>query len=273
MQFNKSEFVEAAKKNGADLVGVAPVERFRGIIPEGHPNSISPKARSVVVLGFMIPRGALRGIEEGTAWQTLGCGDPVNPLIQVESTYNTVRWLEDRGWEATPLYKHPLELRNQGVPVVPGKPAPDVILNFEYAAFAAGLGVIGKGKFFLSPEYGPRQVFSIILTDAPIEPDKLYEGDFCEDCDACVTSCPALALSATEQTVMPGYGIADLKWNKLRTESCVVCKTGATENPYLKSAEPWRVGASCGRACVASLDRRNLLLYKYANAFRKEDGK
>ena len=269
MEFEKTDLIDIAKRNGADLIGVAPIERFDGIIPEGHPNSISPKAKSVIVLGFMIPRGALRGIEEGTAWQTLGCGDPVNSLILVESTYNTVCWLEDHGWEATPLYKHPLELRSQGVRVDQDKPAPDVILNFEYAAYMAGLGVIGKGKFFLTPEYGPRQVFSIILTDALIEPDNICSEDFCTGCDECIKNCPSFAISTAEESFMPGR--AYFKWNKLHTESCIVCQTGATENPYLKSAEPWRIGAACGRACVASLDRRNKLIYKYANPFRKEE--
>lgn len=270
MQVKKSEFVEAAKRCGADLVGVASVDRFEGIIPEGHPSSISPKAKSVVVLGFMIPRGALRGIEEETAWQTIEAGDPIQPLILVNSTYGAVRWLETRGWEATPLYKHPLELRNQGVPVSASKPAPDVLLNFDYAAYKAGLGIIGKGKFFLTPEYGPRQLFSLILTDADIEPDNIYEGDFCEGCDACVKACPALAISETEQTHMPCS--AELKWNKLRVESCLVCKTGATPNPYLSSAEPWRIGAACGRACVTSLEKRGLLKYKYANPYRDKSG-
>ena len=62
-----------------------------------------------------------------------------------------------------------------------------------------------------------------------------------------------------------------VRWHKLSVESCLICHTGATPNPYLASAEPWRIAAACGRACVAALEKRDVLKYKYANPFRKED--
>ena len=53
-----------AIKFGADLFGVAPVSRFDGIPAGGHPCSINPDAKCVIVLGFMITRGALRGVRK-----------------------------------------------------------------------------------------------------------------------------------------------------------------------------------------------------------------
>ncbi|MBQ5748646.1 MAG: hypothetical protein IIV87_00680 [Oscillospiraceae bacterium] len=269
MKLTQNEVKGAALHFGADLVGVAPVSRFDGLPANGHPCSINPEAKSVIVLGFMITRGALRGVEENTAWHTLGAGDPVQPLILVQSTYNLTRWLEDMGAEATPLYKHPLELRNQGVPVSPDKPAPDVLLNFDYAAMVAGLGTIGKGKFFLSPEYGPRQVFSIVITDAEIEPNEVADIDLCGDCTACMDACPAHAIDLKNMSKMAVMG-KEVAWNTLCVESCLICKSGATPNPYLATAEPSRVGAACGRACVNALEKRDVLKLKYVNAFRKE---
>jgi len=259
-----------AIKFGADLFGVAPVSRFDGIPAGGHPCSINPDAKCVIVLGFMITRGALRGVEENTAWHTMGAGDPVQPLILVKTTYDLTRWLEDIGAESTPLYKHPLELRNQGVPVSKDKPAPDVLLNFDYAAMVAGLGQVGEGKLFLTPEFGPRQVFSIIITDAEIQPSEIVWHDLCKNCTACVDACPSHALSIQESSEMNVMG-KPVRWHKLSVESCLICHTGATPNPYLASAEPWRIAAACGRACVAALEKRDVLKYKYANPFRKED--
>lgn len=269
MHIIQKEIKEAAISFGADLFGVAPISRFDGLPAIGHPASINPNAKSVIVLGFMITRGALRGVEENTAWHTMGAGDPVQPLIQIKTTYDLTRWLEDRGAEATPLYKHPLELRNQGVPVNKDKPAPDVLLNFDYAATVAGLGTIGKGKFFLTPEFGPRQVFSLIITDAEIEPSQLIDIDLCKDCTACMNACPAHAISEDKISEMNIAG-TPVKWKTLCVESCLVCRTGATPNPYLASAEPWRIAAACGRACVASCEKRDVLKLKYVNSFRQE---
>ena len=270
MYISQEEIKKIALSFGADLFGVAPVSRFDGLPAQGHPCSISPDAKSVIVLGFMITRGALRGVEENTAWHTMGAGDPVQPLILIKTTYDMTRWLEDHGAEATPLYKHPLELRNQGIPVSPDKPAPDVLLNFDFAATVAGLGAIGKGKLFLTPEYGPRQVFSLIITDAEVEPSQTCDINLCKDCSACMDACPAHALSPDRDSEMLVLG-KPVRWHTLSVESCLVCRTGATPNPYLASAEPWRIAAACGRACVAALEKRDVLRLKYVNAFRKED--
>lgn len=269
MHISHDELRKLSLHMGADMFGVAPVSRFQGIPPQGHPCSINPDAKSVIVLGFMITRGALRGVEENTAWHTMGAGDPVQPLILIKTTYDVTRWLEDHGAEATALYKHPLELRNQGVPVKADKPAPDVLLNFDYAAMVAGLGTIGKGKLFLTPEFGPRQVFSIIITDAEVEPDEVVPMDLCRDCTACMDACPSKALSDREKSEMQVMG-KPVCWNTLRVESCLVCRTGATPNPYLASAEPWRIAAACGRACVAALEKGDVLKLKYVHPFRQE---
>ena len=65
-----SELTDALKQHatesGADLVGIADIERFQGLAPQNDPRYIFPEVRSVVILGRRITRGTLRGIEEGT---------------------------------------------------------------------------------------------------------------------------------------------------------------------------------------------------------------
>jgi epoxyqueuosine reductase QueG len=51
-----------------------------------------------------------------------------------------------------------------------------VIVEFDFAAQAAGLGEIGRGKWLLTPEFGPRQMLTMILTDAELEPDAPFAG-------------------------------------------------------------------------------------------------
>ncbi len=63
-------------------------------------------------------------------------------------------------------------------------------LLFGPHAVAAGLGVLGKNGLIITPEFGPRQRWSIITTDAdlPTRPKKdLSEMvAYCEKCGACV---------------------------------------------------------------------------------------
>ncbi len=60
-------------------------------------------------------------------------------------------------------------------------------------AVAAGLGIKGQNGLIITPEFGPRQRWGLITTDAGIpEPKKRNLDDledFCRDCGACVKKC------------------------------------------------------------------------------------
>jgi epoxyqueuosine reductase len=60
-------------------------------------------------------------------------------------------------------------------------------------AVAANLGVKGQNGLIITPEFGPRQRWSIITTDAEIPETKTKNFDalkeFCEGCGACVREC------------------------------------------------------------------------------------
>jgi len=58
---------------------------------------------------------------------------------------------------------------------------------------AAGLGIMGKNGLIITPEFGPRQRWSIITTDAHI-PESSKRNfneieEFCKSCDLCVKDC------------------------------------------------------------------------------------
>jgi len=57
---------DAAKKEGIDLIGFAPKERFEGVDAVHNPFSIFPEGKTVIMIGRRICRGSLRGVEEGT---------------------------------------------------------------------------------------------------------------------------------------------------------------------------------------------------------------
>lgn len=259
------EFKDTARSMGVDLIGVAPVERFALFSPEASPLAIQPQTRSVIVLAFSIPRGSLQGLEMGTAGYTLGMGIP--GAVALETTYQLCRRIENEGWEATPVFQQAGDMRRQGVAVSPDKPEPNVILEFDFAAHAAGLGEIGRGKWLLTPEFGPRQMLTIILTDAELEPDEPFSGSVCDNCGKCAEACPAGALKADELHCAP-LCEGEACWYPLHIESCRVCKTGISRLPYSTGSEPFRLGAACGRACVAHLEDGGKLTRSFASRFR-----
>lgn len=263
---NTDEVRKIAVEHGADLVGITSRERVEDLSAKSNPVNIMPGVKSIIVLGFQVLRGGLRGFESGSCWNAFGNANPFS--VMVEETYNVCRELESRGWECVPLNTQSPDLRDQGVAVEPGKTEPDVIVDMYYLAYAAGLGGMGEGKFFLTPEYGPRQRFMAVLTDLELTPDPIHDGDVCDGCGECLKACPAKAFSCDEWT-LEDHPVGTLKWRPLHVESCRICKTGVTSNPYDSGAEPDRLGAACGRACVAHLEASGRLRRSLTTPFRQ----
>lgn len=157
------------------------------------PFPLRPEAKTVIVMGKRITRGTLRGTEEGTNFSDYNLfGIQWLDMDYVaEGCYNLVRYIEDRGWEAVPVFSNPSAVAGYGVPVRDGAPVPDVIPDFNYAAVACGLGVIGVNGLFLSKKYGPRQKLQMIITDAEFESDPLVTQTICDQCRQLPARLPA----------------------------------------------------------------------------------
>ena len=188
----KAEVIASAKANRIDLIGFASKARFENVDAQHNPFSIFPEGKTVIMVGKRICRGALRGVEEGTNFDDyalFGKNWLEDEFLSI-ACYDLVRMLEDNGWEACPIFPNPSELGPQGVAVAEGRPEPNVYPDFDYAAVAAGLGEIGLNGLFMSPEYGTRQRFLMIITDAEIEADEVKKPHLCDNCKECVKGCP-----------------------------------------------------------------------------------
>lgn len=228
-----------AKEVGADLVGIGSLSRFEGAPLQCDPRTIFPEAQSIIGLGFRVHRGLYRGIEEGTWF----AGLPSMGYANINDVYAPIvlrqvgNLLEDHGYEAV-LYQN-TSVRygcGQGIPVAEGLPRPDVFLHFRIAAYICGMGEIGWSKVFLTPEFGPRQRFAFILTDAPLEPDPLVApGTLCDRCKACVRECPAHAISGNESVKVTVAG-QELEWGRLDEQRCaaVFCSGTPEYSPFLE---------------------------------------
>ncbi len=273
MSINLREAVEAAAKQiGIDMIGFASKARFEGVDPQHNPFSIFPEGKTVIMLGKRICRGALRGVEEGTNFgdYNLFGKNWLEDEFLAMACYDLVRVIEDEGWEACPIFPNPSELGPQGVSVAEGRPAPNVYPDFDYAAVACGLGEIGLNGIFLSPKFGSRQRFHMIITDAEIEETPLFEGRICDSCGECVKSCPLGAIDA-ENTVE--IVVAGKKMNvaTVNYDICRACKNGACKNRFSPLAKPDRIAALCNRTCLCHLESEELIGNRFENAFRQRE--
>jgi len=304
-----------AKSLGADLVGIGSMDRYEGAPKQYDARYIFPEAKSIIVMGFRHFRGVFRGIEEGTFWTSycsMGYAS-INYIQQPLVLWNVSKMIEDEGFEAVPIPntfpwcnvdmggynpakigKVASEMFSQ--PVSPEMPFPNVFMHIRIAAFIAGLGEIGYSKIFLSPEFGPRQRLAAIITDAPLEPDPLFEGKLCDRCMSCVKACSVQAIPR-DKTVKVKIAGREVEWADIDMKKCSMGFCGASKeyNPFMVTEEDekgfthpdygisqnYKVpplyiyaraleGASgCIRACMVHLEKQGKLKNKFKEPFRK----
>ncbi len=121
-------------------------------------------------------------------------------------------WLEARGCRSIPLAEIPVDSRGT-LSSGAGQYIPDLRANAPFAA-AAGLGEVGRSGLLLTPEFGPRQRFAFVLTEAQIPETPSYRGiSLCEEgCSLCADACPMHALNHDSITSLkkdghPGYEV------------------------------------------------------------------
>lgn len=300
-----------ALAQGADMVGIAPIDRFAGAPIQQDPRQIMPEAKSVIGLAFRVMRGSLRGIEEGTFfsnYSSMGYGG-ITYLYMPMTVIHIAKFIEDDGYEAIP-YGHQSDWRaidGEGEmkpdfsrPVEPGRAAPDVMVNLRIAAYLAGLGEIGYSKMFLTPRFGPRNRVGIIITEAELEADPIYNGPpLCNRCMACVRACPGGAIPE-HRTVKQVLAGREIEWADVDMKLCDICFRGGqpTENldpdeaytdpmygravrrgehtPFVhKPRNLYNTGQAvcgargCTRACMMSLEARGVLQNKFRAPFRR----
>jgi epoxyqueuosine reductase QueG len=264
-------FKKAAFNAGADLVGIASIDRFDGLPKEMDPKQIFPEAASVIVLAKRIPRGALRGVEEGTQfglYRHYGY-DWLEDRFLALTTYRVAEFLEDNGFEAVPLPHIPPEVPPLGIPISDDKPAPNVLLDFNDAAVRAGMGELDYTGLLLTPEFGPRQRIQVILTEAELGPDPVHKDPICT-CSAqeYASFCPLKAIDPEKKQTIE---ICGKKMTRLNIDYrlCNDCKNGAGRNRYYPAAHPDRLAALCTRSLIDYLEKNGNLKNRFKNRFRK----
>ena len=214
----KSMIKDTAMKNGMDLCGFASIDRFDGGPESRHPSKVLPGCKSVIVIAARILDGIVqanfRAFEDGREdlkglWGTYGYAMLPNFALTY-ACYAVAQFIERTfGEVATPLSTGPMTNGTQ--------------ISIRHAAVAAGLGEFGWMSIVLTPQFGPRNRFGVILTTAEIEPDPMYNGpQLCDPsaCTICTDCCPTNAIGE--------YG----------SDNCHSCTLGEKTYTYAKISFP-----------------------------------
>lgn len=172
---------------GADVCGIANIDRFKDA-PEGfHPTDIHKDCRSVIVFGKALPKGV----------------EKVNPRI-IYGHYNTVGLSELDRIAYLAAREMERKLNTCVVPVPSDGPyeywdAEKLegrgLLSMRHAAVLAGIGTLGKNTMLMNSEYGNRLALGAVLTELDLPSDELAEELCIKSCRLCLDSCPAKALN------------------------------------------------------------------------------
>ena len=190
MSDNSIEMSDLVKQKalsfGADVVGIAPVERWNDYVPEGYrPYDLLPNAKSVIVVGA---RGPTAG-----AWKS-----PNPRLMEVLG----LDFANDRAIAAlTSWVEEDLKYNSIQAPGL-SVPGHQPLFSYMLAAVLSGLGTRSlAANIVLNPKYG-LLYYSACITTAKLESDEMLDQDVCPApmCIAtykhigktpCMAACPA----------------------------------------------------------------------------------
>ena len=186
-----------AARIGGDLFGVASPE-ILSAAPEGfRPQDILPGCRSVIVVGKRLSDATVETTPSRMFDNMYSATNSFleHLLLKITDT------LTAEGSKAVAVGPHSLD----------GKRLMGDISQ-KHAAVAAGLGRFGLQSLVLTPEFGPRQRWGTVITQAPLKIGAPLKEGLCatEECgSACVKSCPANVFSpratqgVTERAFLP----------------------------------------------------------------------
>lgn len=210
------EIKKMAMRCGADLCGIAPVERFEHAPKGFHPYDIYPQAKSVITI-------ARREIESKLHSKSAVTYTFATEMILQEVFRITIKLaceLEKKGVIAIPIPSEPYEYWDEKELTGKG------ILSLKHAAYLSGLGVIGKSTLLINRKYGNSIRLGAIITNAKLEGDPIEDFIPCkETCNLCINSCPVGAingLSVMQKKCRPNSGIITKRGYTLYT--CHTCR-------------------------------------------------
>lgn len=199
MVLDSSYVKQVAATLGADLCGIASIDRFSGA-PEGfHPSDVLPGCQSVVVIALRFPVSTLKA--RSTIPYTVVRHDLSKEVDRL--TVKLTTELESRGAVAVPIGAIGPDEYDEKTGKFRG------IVSLKHSAELAGLGRIGKNTLLINDRYGNMIWLGAVLTTAKLDADSLADYEACiEDCTMCIDSCPIQALDGVSMNQRECWGYA-----------------------------------------------------------------
>ena len=185
----KNQIKELILNLGADVCGVANIDRFSEAPAGFHPRDIFPDCQSVIVFGIALPKG-LTKVEPRLIYGHFN-----------EGSCQDVDWIAFKGAKeieriyggyAVPIpsdgpyeYWDAEKMEGRG------------LISMKHAAVLAGLGTLGKSTLLLNEAYGNMLTLGAILTGLDLASDQLAENICIEGCNLCIRNCPSQALDGS----------------------------------------------------------------------------
>jgi epoxyqueuosine reductase len=176
-----SELKEAARKAGADLVGVADLAPFKseGALLPGQGYAQFGKAISVAI---HLDDDIVDAIQGAPTPEYARHYRAINATLD-QLTAGLAGWIGSRGYSTFAV------------------PASEILdkrrwlarISHKAVARMAGIGWQGKSLLIVSPQFGPRIRLSTVLTDMPLDCDQPLKNR-CGTCRECALACPASAI-------------------------------------------------------------------------------
>lgn len=240
----EQEIKDYALSLGMFKCGIAGIDRFKEATKGQHPCELLPGCKSVIVVSVRLLDGAVsanfRKFEDG--------------MDDVHGVYGTYGYTMGPTFHMTGvLYaiaqKIETETGKTSMPMFCGGPLVNgAAVSMRHAAVAAGLGEFGWNSIVLTPEFGPRNRFGVVLTTLELEADPLYSGPkLCDPskCRVCYDHCPTGAIEEWAEgrgrTCHIGEVTATychLNWNKCKIACHMLTKKTGGDRDWIHTEDP-----------------------------------
>ncbi len=216
---------------GADLCGIAHIDRFTEAPVGFRPTEIYPDCRSVIVFARQLPHG-LTQVNPRIIYNHIG--DIVKGELD-QISYRGSLAIEQLGGVAVPLpCDSPYEFWDSEKLEGRG------LISMRHAARLAGLGSLGKNTLLITREFGNMVMIGAVLTNLDLQSDPLTEEYCISSCRICLDKCPTGALnglSANQSLCRPytygstkrGFGVCNCNRCRVRCPRALGVKPPACE--------------------------------------------
>ena len=287
-----AEVKRVAIQEGAALVGIAPLERFDPLPPlfdaaprGSHPRDFLPEAKAVISIAMPV----LSPVIEAPA----ALADIELEMVPAHAKYEYLELLYDRvghfvhdvkleliaqslgqfllrhGYETmifptTGLHPHVEGMTDLEIWETHPDHAPFRYtfgpFSHRHAATRAGLGEFGYNNLVLTREFGPRQRFNSIVTEAELAGDPLLTEPVClrDGCRLCLKACIAQCISLRDDPEVRDYRSLEAD-DRSRIFVDTPARTDPTQCRRRRDGVPDSpVRGDCVRVCPVPKESRHL---------------